>query len=124
MVKSRRLGAHVELQKASTGSSLVARGAQGKHVAALQDLLVDLGYKMPRSRRSNGFDGIFGPETEKTIKEFQKSAGLKADGLVGPKTLAALDAIIAKHPDLDLPPPGSHLAERALYASGRKPYWT
>lgn len=109
MVTSRRLGAHVELQKASS-SSPVWRGAKGKHVAALQDLLIDLGYRMPRSRRSNGFDGIFGPETEQTIKDFQKSVGLKADGLVGPKTLAAFDAIIARRPDLELPPPGSALA--------------
>lgn len=35
-------------------------------------------------------DGIFGPLTEEAVKEFQKSKGLKADGIVGAQTWAAL----------------------------------
>lgn len=31
-------------------------------------------------------DGIFGPITEEAVKEFQKTAGLTVDGIVGPKT--------------------------------------
>lgn len=35
-------------------------------------------------------DGIFGILTEEAVKEFQENNGLKADGIVGPATLAVL----------------------------------
>lgn len=36
-----------------------------------------------------GFD-TYGPETQALVKDFQKRAGIKASGIVGPKTWAAL----------------------------------
>jgi putative chitinase len=35
-------------------------------------------------------DGVWGPLTKEAVKAFQKDQGLTADGIVGPKTLAAL----------------------------------
>lgn len=35
-------------------------------------------------------DSIFGPETQRAVKEFQMKHGLKPDGIVGPATLAKL----------------------------------
>ncbi|UWQ92407.1 peptidoglycan-binding protein [Rhodobacteraceae bacterium M382] len=43
-------------------------------------------------------DGIWGRNTEKAVCTFQKNAGLDPDGIVGPKTLAALNI---QRPDLD-----------------------
>lgn len=41
-------------------------------------------------------DGIFGPLTEEAVKDFQKSHGLIADGIVGAKTWAIIEADEAK----------------------------
>lgn len=35
-------------------------------------------------------DGIFGPQTDRAVREFQRHHGLKVDGIAGPRTLAAL----------------------------------
>lgn len=36
-------------------------------------------------------DGVFGPQTEPIVKEFQQSNGLMADGVVGPITWSHLN---------------------------------
>jgi peptidoglycan hydrolase-like protein with peptidoglycan-binding domain len=56
------------------------RGDTGEFVTQLQRLL--------------GMDGnvdVFGPKTESAMREFQRSHGLVPDGIVGPKSWAALD---------------------------------
>src|SRR4051794_38972225 len=35
-------------------------------------------------------DGVMGPKTRRAIKRFQKAHGIKADGVAGPQTLQAL----------------------------------
>jgi murein L,D-transpeptidase YcbB/YkuD len=45
-------------------------------------------------------DGIFGPVTKTAVEQFQKSAGLTVDGIVGPKTWAALGGDGAEPPTL------------------------
>ena len=52
----------------------------------LQTALKQLGFD-PR-----GVDGVFGAGTEAAVKDFQRSKGLTPDGLVGPGTMAALQA--------------------------------
>ena len=65
------------------------RGDVGEDVKKLQTALKELGYDIGE----NEIDGIIGPETEKAIKAFQEANGLTDNGMgiVGPKTLDALE---------------------------------
>ena len=58
-------------------------GDQGEEIAEIQGQLVLLGYDVMA-------DGTFGAATVDAIKEFQKTQGIKADGLIGPATYSAL----------------------------------
>jgi peptidoglycan hydrolase-like protein with peptidoglycan-binding domain len=42
--------------------------------------------------------GTFGPKTEAAVREFQRQHGMVPDGIVGPKTWAALDAHLSPAP--------------------------
>lgn len=64
------------------------RGSQGDDVAELQTELNDRGFDCGK------VDGIFGKGTESAVKAFQRASGLTADGIVGRKTWAALEAEI------------------------------
>jgi peptidoglycan hydrolase-like protein with peptidoglycan-binding domain len=44
----------------------------------------------PRILEDAQIDGIFGPVTEATVRNFQTNGGLVVDGIVGPATWAAL----------------------------------
>lgn len=101
MFQSKRLAAIPEFRLV-TSAAPIARGATGPRVVALQDLLCDLGYALPRSRKGTGWDGIFGSETDAAVRQFQKSKGLQPDGMVGPKTLRALDLAVLADPMLEL----------------------
>jgi hypothetical protein len=59
---------------------------RGEEIRKIQQRLVDLGFSVGAS----GADGIFGPATDAAVRAFQKSRGLTVDGIVGPKTRAAL----------------------------------
>lgn len=58
---------------------------EGSDVERLQTALKQAGMNI-------SVDGEFGPATDKAVKDFQAKQSLKADGLVGPKTLAAMMA--------------------------------
>ena len=64
---------------------VLKRGSSGPEVTNLQQRLEKLGFD------PNGIDGDFGPGTYAAVIAFQNSKGLKADGKVGPNTLAALN---------------------------------
>jgi putative chitinase len=64
---------------------VLQRGAKGEAVSQLQGLLRDLNFAV-------AIDGDFGPATEVAVTRFQSEHGLTEDGLVGPKTWAAIDA--------------------------------
>lgn len=58
-------------------------GDRGSAVVELQGLLNKHGASLAA-------DGIFGPATEKAVRDFQRQAGLVVDGIAGPKTFAVL----------------------------------
>lgn len=59
----------------------------GCDVVALQGALNALGFAC------GAVDGIFGPFTESGLREFQRNAGLPADGIMGPDTSRSLFAL-------------------------------
>ncbi|HTE60259.1 MAG TPA: peptidoglycan-binding protein [Solirubrobacteraceae bacterium] len=66
------------------GSRPLREGARGWDVAALQFLLARHGFP------SGPVDGGLGPRTAGALTRFQAWAGMAADGVAGPATLAAL----------------------------------
>jgi hypothetical protein len=61
----------------------------GTQVQQLQTALAELGYD------PGPIDGDYGPLTQAAVVQFQTAQGLEPDGVVGPKTTAALNAAIA-----------------------------
>lgn len=79
------------------GRPTLRRGAQGPLVDEIQ---TKLGVAGP---------DVFGPKTEAAVRAFQRSRGLVADGIVGPRTWAALDEVkepLTIEPPLPQPPAG------------------
>ena len=62
------------------GCPTLRKGASGNITKLLQEKLVKLGYN------TNGVDGIFGSGTYTAVREFQKTRGITADGIVGQDT--------------------------------------
>ncbi len=60
-------------------------GTSGVAVTKLQQMLVDAGFLS-----SSDVDGKFGPITKQAVIDFQTSANIAADGIVGSKTYVAL----------------------------------
>jgi len=60
------------------------RGDRGSHVTRVQQMLLRLGYLNGEA------DGVFGAQTEKSVKQFQKDMGLVADGVVSTAVLDEL----------------------------------
>lgn len=72
---------------------------KGSDVEMLQELLVQLGYELPKY----GADGEYGQETVDAVKAFQTAEGLEVDGKYGQLTHAALMDAVADH-DASVPP--------------------
>ena len=72
------------------------KGDRGPDVEQLQRRLLAAGFA------PGGVDGIYGARTVAAVRDLQESAGLRPDGVFGPRSAEALDAVLA---------------------AGAKPYW-
>lgn len=73
-----------KLGKPLFGKRMLRRGMVGHDVSVLQFLLAKHGLRVKR------LNSNFGPVTETLVKQFQRTRGLAADGVVGPATQTAL----------------------------------
>ncbi len=78
-------------QTKTTNTDLLRKGDKGDDIKLLQHRLNILGSQLAE-------DGIWGVKTDQAVRNYQYKAGLTVDGIVGPKTQAALirDAILAR----------------------------
>ena len=67
-----------------SAEAALKRGSKGDEVIAIQKRLKQWGYY------DGAVDGVFGTATERAVKLFQKKNGLQVDGVIGPKTAAAI----------------------------------
>jgi peptidoglycan hydrolase-like protein with peptidoglycan-binding domain len=58
----------------------------GRDVMLLQTALASLGFAC-------GLDGIFGPNTERAVRDFQTNVGIEGDGIVGTSTFRAIERL-------------------------------
>ena len=88
------------------GARVLRSGMRGWDVSALQFLLATRGFP------SGPFDGVLGPRGDSALRRYQAWAGLGADGLAGPATLAALRRPPARSPLRFLAPIGGAPTDR------------
>ena len=85
---------------------------RGARVRDVQTILTQLGFD------TNGTDGKYGKKSRTAVRAFQKAAGLKADGIVGPQTYAALVLFVRANNDGAF---GALLLALALHESAFQP---
>ncbi len=82
---------------------------RGDDVADLQRRLGALGFDAGRA------DGIFGPDTDRAQRSFQRNAGLAVDGICGTTTVLSLNRLRSKGPELD----AAAVRESVRWSTGR-----
>jgi peptidoglycan hydrolase-like protein with peptidoglycan-binding domain len=84
-----RFSGNAILEACLDNEQTLRQGSSGAAVTLIQQALVDAGFPLPRF----GVDGSFGNETRTALQNFQRSSSLTIDGVVGPGSMSALDAL-------------------------------
>jgi peptidoglycan hydrolase-like protein with peptidoglycan-binding domain len=95
-----RFSGNADLEAVYDDEGNISSGDSGPAVSLMQQALVDAGFPLPQF----GVDGIFGNETRRALMDFQRSSSLSADGVLGPNTMSALNALYTGGAPA-LPPP-------------------
>lgn len=69
---------------------LTSPNTRGDDVAELQLRLGSLGFDSGRT------DGIFGPDTQRAVQEFQQNVGVVSDAICGPETVETLERLATR----------------------------
>lgn len=82
----------------SYSETTVSLRDQGPVVKEIQQMLSEFGYDLSSgpNDQTKGIDGIFGMKTWKAVLDFQRKNNLEADGIVGEKTMEALEKATSK----------------------------
>jgi hypothetical protein len=108
---SPRFAGDLVLEAVYDNERLLTIGSRGEAVAKVQQALVDAGFPLPQY----GVDDIFGSETRRSVVEFQATAGLTVDGIVGPETMSHLDQLPICTEEYEIP------EEKSMFASMSSP---
>jgi N-acetylmuramoyl-L-alanine amidase len=110
------------VSQAALGDRTLSQGSKGSEVKDLQRRLEQIGFQVGKT------DGIYGKSTTAAVKRFQKSRGIKADGMAGEKTIAELKKLTGESTTysgkkLGLKNTDVQLLAHCIYAEGRgEPY--
>jgi len=77
----------INIDEADQSEPVLRMGSSGLPVRRLQSRMSAVGFDI------GGVDGRFGAKTEQGVKQLQQQAELGADGVVGAKTWAIVDAL-------------------------------
>jgi peptidoglycan hydrolase-like protein with peptidoglycan-binding domain len=119
ILQSPRFAGNTRLEAALSNAPPMRQGETGEAVKIIQQALIDDGFPMPISTRKLGEpDGIFGPETFKTVQGFQVKYGLLengvADGVIGRHTMGKLDELYAHAPPPKKKDPEIEATDKAI----------
>lgn len=90
--------------KAIWGSESVPQPDDGADVKVLQQDLAALGYDLET-------DGLLGKKTQAAVKDVQRRAGIKVDGIAGPATREAIKRLMAARPATGVAPKAPGLVD-------------
>ena len=121
---SKQLSGSPTLQRAANNAPPIGYGASNEGVAAMQQGLIDVGYPMPISTAGGGKppDGIYGQETGRVLKQFQRDNNLTADGVAGRLTLTCLDKLLQAESDYSAAAENAALARQLAGPSASRPF--
>jgi peptidoglycan hydrolase-like protein with peptidoglycan-binding domain len=77
----------INIDEADQNEPVLRIGSTGLPVRRLQSRMSAVGFE------TGGVDGRFGAGTETAVRELQRRADLRVDGVVGPKTWAVVNAL-------------------------------